>query len=254
MNHTQWVAWQLLNAGFISCIFSWPGFHIDYLSIDLMHCGDLGVVLYLLGSVLWERFYLMNGLTTRPQETLVDILSFIKTAAKNVGQERPPINNLVIGMLQSASGKQKPRIKLKAAEARHTLACVNWLLQNLWAPTTPYQELVMQCVRALSGFYDNMYKWDAGDMAGKTDGIKCGRRFLQLYAELAAANVDTLLFKWFPKFHLFQHLVESQIPASGNPKQAWCYFDESNIGIAAKLAASCHPSTLHRLVLTKARL
>ena len=158
-------------------------------------------------------------------------------------------------MLSSSKGKQaRPRIKLKAAEARHTLACVNWLLQNLWAPASPYEELVMQTVRALNGFYEAIYVWDAGDMAGKADCIKCGRRFLQLYAELAAANVDTLLFKWFPKFHLFQHLVEAQIPVAGNPKDCWCYFDESNIGIAAKLAASCHPSTLHRLVLTKARL
>ena len=254
MNHKQWVAWQLMKFGFMSCIFSWPGFQIDYLSIDLMHCGDLGVVLYLLGSVLWERFRLMNGKITKPQETFVEILRFIKIAAKNLDQLRPPINNLVIGMLTNSQRKPRPRISLKAAEARHTLACVNWLLQNLWAPTTPYEQLVADCVRALTEFYSNIYIWDAGDMAGKADCIKCGRRFLQLYSELVAANKDNLLYKWFPKFHLFQHLIESQIPILGNPKDAWCYFDESNIGIAAKLAASCHPTTLHRLVLTKARL
>ena len=91
-------------------------------------------------------------------------------------------------------------------------------------------------------------------MAGKEGCIKAGKRFLALYAELAEINKDGKLYKWFPKFHLFQHLLESQIPLLGNPKAAWCYFDESNIGIASKLAASCHPSTIHRLVLTKARL
>ena len=255
MNHKQWIAWQMSINGFMSCMFSWPGFKTDYMSIDLMHCGDLGVVLYTIGSAIWERFHIMRGLMTRPMETLTDILRYIRVATKNIAEKRPPINTLTIGMLSGSKGKQaRPRIKLKAAEARHTLACVSWLLQNLWAPTSPYEQLVMQCVRALNGFYENINLWHDGDMAAKSECIKCGNRFLQLYGELAAANTDTLLWKWFPKFHMFQHLLESQIAVAGNPKSSWCYFDEHNIGIAAKLAASCHPSTLHRLVLTKARL
>ena len=254
MKHRAWVAWQLANACFMSCIFSWPGFQIDYLTIDLMHCGCLGTVLYLLGSVIWERFHLMKGLVTKPADTLNDILRFIKIASKEIGQLRPPINDLVIGMLTSADKQARPRIKLKAAEARHLLPCINWLLQNLWTPTSAYEELVMHCVKAKSTFYDQLYLWDAGDMAGKEGCIKAGKRFLALYAELAEINKHGKLYKWFPKFHLFQHLLESQIPLLGNPKAAWCYFDESNIGIASKLAASCHPSTIHRLVLTKARL
>ena len=254
LNHRAWLARQLMRMAFVSCIFSWPGFEIDYCSIDLMHCGCLGVNLYLLGSVIWERFHVMKGFVTRPQSTLTEMLRFIKIAAKEIGQKRPPINDLVIGMLSNGSSQPRPRLKVKAAESRHLLSCVNWLLQNLWAPKSEYEELVMQCVKALSGFYDQIYLWDAGDMEGRSGCLKHGKRFLQLYAELVIMNKDGILYKWFPKFHLFQHLLESQIPFLGNPKDAWCYFDESNIGLASKLAESCHPSTIHYLVLTKARL
>ena len=254
MSHREWVAWQIFNLGFMSCIFSWPGFVIDYMTIDLMHCGCLGVNLYLLGSAIWDRFHIMKGKLTKPQQTLTDICRYIKIASKEIGQTRPPINDLVIGMLSSADGQARPRLKVKAAESRHLLPCISWLLQNLWAPTSPYEELVMQCVKALSSFYDQMYVWDSGDMSGRAECIKHGKRFLHLYAELVEVNKDGLLYKWYPKFHLFQHLIESQIPICGNPKAAWCYYDESNIGLASKLAASCHPSTIHRTVLTKARL
>ena len=102
MSHREWVAWQVFNLGFMSCICSWPGFVIDYMTIGLMHCGDLGVTLYLLGSVIWDRFLLMKGKATKPQQTLTDIGRYIKIAAKEIGQKRPPINDLVIGMLSSA--------------------------------------------------------------------------------------------------------------------------------------------------------
>ena len=254
MKHRAWVAWQLLNNMFMSCIFSWPGFEIEYVTIDLMQCGCLGVNLYLLGSIIWERFHLMKGLATKPGDTLNDILDYIKIAAKGIGHKRPPINDLVIGMLTSAKKQPRPRIKLKAAESRYLLPCISWLLQNLWTPTSAYEELVMQCVKAMSSFYDQLYVWDAGDMAGREGCLRAGKRFLHVYAELAEINKDGKLYKRFPKFHLFQHQLESQIPLLGNPKAAWCYFDESKIGIASKLAASCHPSTIHRLVLTEARL
>ena len=87
MCHRDWVAWQVSNLGFMSCIFSWPGFVIDYMTIDLMHCGCLGINLYLLGSVIWERFHLMKGKVTKPQQTLTDICRYIKIAAKEIGQE-----------------------------------------------------------------------------------------------------------------------------------------------------------------------
>ena len=116
---------------FVSCIFSWPGFDIDYVSIDLMHCGCLGVNLYLLGSVIWERFHSMKGKVTKPQVTSSDICRCSKIAAKAIGQARPPTNDLVIGMLSSDSKQARPRLKVKAAESRHLLSCVSRLLQNV---------------------------------------------------------------------------------------------------------------------------
>ena len=91
-------------------------------------------------------------------------------------------------------------------------------------------------------------------MGARGNCTAAGRRFLNFFAEMARIHADDVLFKWFPKFHLFQHLVEFQLGHMGNPKLAWCYTDESNIGKAADIAEACHPSTVHRLVLQKARL
>jgi len=88
-------------------------------------------------------------------------------------------------------------------------------------------------------------------MGGRATRMREGQRFLTLYAELARIHENDLLCKWYPKFHLFQHLLETQIPVAGNPREYWCYEDESNIGHCVQIAESCHPSTLHKLVLRK---
>ena len=60
--------------------------------------------------------------------------------------------------------------------------------------------------------------------------------------------------KWkaTPKFHLFSHLTEWQIPDLGlNPRFYWTYADEDLVGQLVEVAQSCHPSTLAPVALTK---
>ena len=44
----------IARGGFLFKIFDIPGFPHAMITADLMHCGDLGVLLYLLGIVVWE--------------------------------------------------------------------------------------------------------------------------------------------------------------------------------------------------------
>ena len=70
----------------------------------------------------------------------------------------------------------------------------------------------------------------------------------------AARGRPQVLYRFYPKHHLFLHVVEEQPAQSGNPALSWCYGDESAIGDAIKVAESAHPATLHRLVMVKQRV
>ena len=91
---------RLLEGKFFSAIFLLPGFIFDYFSIDLMHCCDLGILQYLLANVLFDLFLEMGGLVSRPDNTIGDLMKFIRIASKAIGQIQPPINQLTMNMVK----------------------------------------------------------------------------------------------------------------------------------------------------------
>ena len=107
--------------------------------------------------------------------------------------------------------------------------------------------------------YDELVNWKPGSGVIAAD---FGRRSVQLYAELCNEHLEErtwqrsgmLVWAMRPKFHLFLHCLEDQVAISGNPRDAWCYCDESEIGAGVRVAESCHPSTLHRTIMQKHRL
>ncbi len=59
----------------ISALFDPPGFKYEFINVDLMHCGDLGVCLYLTGCVFYDLLFLeLKALATRHDEELAYIL------------------------------------------------------------------------------------------------------------------------------------------------------------------------------------
>jgi len=59
--HAEFIADAAMNHRYICGIFSWLGFDYKYISVDLMHCGDLGILLYVLGNSLYELFREMGS-------------------------------------------------------------------------------------------------------------------------------------------------------------------------------------------------
>ena len=51
----------LLTCAAPSAVWSWPGFDPSWFDIDLMHCGDLGVLLVTFGNILWEVVVHLGG-------------------------------------------------------------------------------------------------------------------------------------------------------------------------------------------------
>ena len=83
-----------------------------------------------------------------------------------------------------------------------------------------------------------------------------------IYNELPAESLRSrnyqhegfLVWRQYPKMHLLLHVIEDQVLIKGSQLESWCYADESEIGAAAILAEMPHPSTIHRLVMTRHRL
>ena len=75
---------KLMNGGYIPLLFSFPGFILDYITADLMHVSDLGVVQYVLGCTMFELFKEMGGLVSIPKPILADLMVMVKQASKTI--------------------------------------------------------------------------------------------------------------------------------------------------------------------------
>jgi hypothetical protein len=137
------------------------------------------------------------------------------------------------------------------------LTVVHYMLSNFFPAQTEHDKLRLQCVSQIHDMYREMESW------GPDSGPKVAmlaRRHLLLYRELSLEAAS----KWpggkgepwrvYPKHHLFQHCCEDQVALAGNPREHWTYADESCIGLIAKLAESCHATTLQTVVMARYRV
>jgi hypothetical protein len=133
---TYFFVHQALQAGiYLSVIFGWPGWDkhgLEYCEVDLMHTGDLGIVQYLLGNVLFELFLEMGGSIASWQETCNHLNMLIKQCARQVDLEGAPVNVLTLSMIRKGT---KPKLRAKAAESRHMLKAVCKLLETYMRPS-----------------------------------------------------------------------------------------------------------------------
>ena len=250
----------LSTGAFVSAIFEWPGWGkhgCSFMEIDLMHVGCLGIVQYLLGNVLHELFVEMGGTSTNWKETCGHLNMLIKQAARKL-DKGPPVNQLTLNMMKS--GAKAPKLKAKAAESRHMLAAVCKLLETYLPPKNDYQNTRYNCVKYLALFYEEVADWTPGVSPAKVKDY--ARRHLELYLELARHYIDDLNFldtewvryRWYPKHHLFSHLVDDDLAFCDNPRDCWCYGDESFLGEMIGVAEAVNAKVVHRSVMTTFRL
>ena len=260
MTHEVYLQMVLLAGLWISPIFLLAGFRYEFISADLMHCVCLGIVQYMLGNILLELCFgeEMNGLITKPQEVLGDMMVMLRLASKQLKLKKCPIGTLTLGMIR-AEGKP-PKLKTKAAEGRRLVPVLRWVLENLFKQDTPHKELRYKCLMHLDELYKSMDVPDDKFDAKLTSSH--GRRHVLLYAELGVEALERqshqtqgwISYKFYPKHHMTVHCVEEQVLNSGNPRHNWCYMDEDAIGKAVDVAEQLHASTLHKSVVTRHRL
>ena len=219
-----------------------------------MHASDLGALLIVLGNVLFEIFKTMGGLVTRPEAVLNEMVVLILAAAKAIGEKQSPITQLTIGQIKG-SGKS-PKLKKKASVARKTLFCVRHILKEYFKPSGEREELRFHLIDNYCKMYEKLEAWTDGNNLG-SEVAAHGRRMLLLFSELSCAtppNEHLVFWRPVPKMHQMQHCLESQVAVAGNPRDCWCYLDESTIGDLVGVAESCHHSFVHRACIAKARI
>ena len=254
LTHRVFLQMMLLDNKVVSPLFDFC--RLEHITVDLMHCGDLGVLPYSYGNVFLEIFKEIGGTTSQPGPALADIMTMVRSGAKALDQDRPPINKLTMTMITAGGGKS-PKLKVKAAEARYLLPIVQHILEHYVAMDTPHKVLRYQCIKAIATMYKQM---KAEPFKGE-DVAEWGRKYLLLYAELGKealrerAHIEDgwVHWRWYPKHHQFSHF-EEQVKVSGSPHLNWNYADESFIGECVNIAEQGHPRTLHRLLADKMRI
>ena len=102
----------------------------------------------------------------------------------------------------------------------------------------------------------SLYLWrETGDMEHAHDLSSSGHHVLVLYKELRLQAGSQLLWKWYPKFHLFDHMISPKyLCTRGCHADSWNYRDESEIGAAVDLASALHVNNIHLSLLDRHNL
>jgi hypothetical protein len=262
LTHDQFIASVVESGCYVSAIFDLPGFRHGMITADLMHCGDLGVLLYLLGIIMWELIVEMNGCYSNCKQQIHGILSYLRTAARQLHLKKQPLNNLTIGMIKG-KGTSSPKLKVKASDARHILRCMKFVLQKLVPMETEHAKQRFLVVKHFCDMYEHLQH--SVGMTSMQAAATSMRKALLLWNELRHADIDPdnphnwqtrgyFLWKLYPKHHLLQHLLEDQMLITGNPVGHWCYADESEIGAAVSLAQTLQYHYLQTSLIDKHRL
>ena len=141
-------------------------------------------------------------------QTMCILETYIRQASKADGLKQSALNHLTIGMIK-AEWRKAPKLKAKVSESRHVLKCICHILETHHQPKTPYEELMYNCVKNLSNFYDELCDWKPG--ISNTDATKYAHRHLIMYTELGRIHLKKadwqdngwFMYRWYPKHHLF---------------------------------------------------
>lgn len=262
LTHEGFMADVIARRGYKSEIFNIPGFTHAMITADLMHCGDLGVLLYLLGIVIWEIIAEHGACLSNGQEQIDYVLQLIRTASRQLNQAKQPVNNITMSMIRG-NAKSSPKLKVKASAARHLLLCIRLALEKFLPMQTPHAKKRFLVVKHFCDMYHSLQNCE-GLPCVQSAATSC-RKALILWNELRQEDIDPnngnnwqtrgfFLWKLYPKHHMLQHVLEDQILVSGNPVGHWCYADESEIGAAITICPTLQYSCLQTSLIRKHRL
>ena len=166
-----------------------------------MHTCCLGVNLYLLGNIVWELFREAKGTMANGKAACATVLNIVHTKARELGMDSP--TNDLTPTMNRASMKDRPRLKVKAAEGRCLLVVIAHMLETYYDITTEHNKIRLQCVKALCRVYNELNDWVADSPLRLG---KFAREHIALYNELRCRSGDDIYYQFYPKHHLWIHV------------------------------------------------
>ena len=163
-----------------------------------------------------------------------------------------PLSDLKLYMFKTSA--KSPKFKMGAADGRHTLHILRFILNEVFDRASVHNQLRYGCTMHLDMCYQEIRHWSPDTSPGVVKD--CGIKALISYGELSRLSIlggDTYSMFWriYPKFHLFTHCLAN---ANDNPSDSWNYYDEHQIGEAAGICEQLHVNNIHRSLLDRWRI
>ena len=223
-----------------------PFFSWTMLKLDWMHAADLGVLVCVLGEVLWSLLPVLASAGGRPTAAVRERgLIELKRRLKRYYEERKvtnrlPLKRLTLGKVKSKAG---PKLKAKAAQAKDLLDFAVDLAQEFKEDGSDLARHRCQMMEELAAMYSLVRKHEVS-----ADELMAWRA----HAAMFAFQYASCGFKFYPKFHYLMHIPE-QVEQSGVLRSFWVYAEESKnrqlktlFNVCSK-GASIHQQILLRL-------
>ena len=218
----------------VASILGAPAASTSTISVDWMHCVELGVGQDMVANVFWELLHkdgpVIQGANFAARlERLNASLRAYNARAK----PKNPISVLTKKMLKQTG--QSPKLKSKAAECRGSQGfALELAMEMARLDPSEHNILVLQCVDALvacsavvTALPFNLAEFQ-----------RLGHHFLDSCHQLHAWGEEDNVWRIKPKHHMFKHMLVTVAPAQGSPALYWNWTDESLGGKFAKMALS----------------
>jgi hypothetical protein len=215
---------------------------------DVLHAMDEGLLPEILGNTMVE--VMQRGQWGATQKLKAQGLDAHLRAWYSEVKEKTTIAGKITWERVRPPGEW-PFFKAKAAATRH-LVPYNLRLStefNNGSLHDRWRLVVAQCLDQIYSLMSSCPRFP--NEAQRRQARTLSQQLMTCYSQLsleAFAN-GLQMWKMKPKFHQSQHLLEYQFYI--NPREVWLYADEDLQRIVKSIAVSCHPSTMHYMVILK---
>ena len=247
LTHETYLASLVADSKPCPRLFQAKGLRLDCITIDVLHCLDLGVAAHVIGNVLFIIGVLRGAFGGSTYDERVRKLdSHLKKWYKQRKEKYLLQGKLTLERIRTKASW--PKLKSKAAACRSLVPYALELIQTYGDKEG--DGAILDVCQLLTRFYFILHQEQLFLSQGARDELAdLGLEFARQYAVLAKRAFDSgfKLWKMSPKLHMFMHLCIIVSTPHGifiNPRFYWCYADEDLVGQLIEVAETCHASTV----------
>ena len=224
----QFLQWCRRQRRPVSELFSLPGVQPEIVFPDWMHSADMGVAQDVAGHVFVDSLATFGDSSSSKEACCTELWKLLQQWYEdtNVPADHRMQQLAVKDFLRDG---QPNKLRSKAAHARVLVPFLPYLCRRQM-PDTARAKAATATAEALALCYHYLPQAPCAELATASRKFANSYCALQALVELETGNQD-----WHikPKLHLFQELCEF---CGRNPRDFWCYADETFGNVCAKFA------------------